>query len=72
MVQTSGARPVTAKQAYSVDDLCREFPLSKGYWWSEIRRGALRVKRFGRRVLLMRKDLDSYLEGRESDGPTAA
>jgi len=64
----SYTKTVTSKQAYSVDDLCREFPLSKGYWWSEIRRGALRVKRFGRRVLVMKKDLDSYVESLKSKG----
>lgn len=61
----SSPEATATKQAYSVDDLTREFPLSKGYWWAEIRRGALKVKRFGRRVLIMKKDLDEYLAALE-------
>lgn len=50
------------KRAFSVQELTRLYPLSMGFLWSEIRRGSLRVRRFGRRVLVLKEDWDSYLE----------
>lgn len=52
--------------AYSVEDLASAFPLSIGWWWKQIRSGALPSKRFGRRVLIMKNDLDQYIQNLEN------
>jgi excisionase family DNA binding protein len=53
---------VTARKAYSVQELARLYPISLGFLRSEIRQGKLRVRRFGRRVLILKEDWDSYVE----------
>jgi excisionase family DNA binding protein len=62
----ANAKTVTRKEAWSVEELSRSYGLSRGYWWNEIRRGTLPSKRFGRRVLILQKDLDAYLEALEA------
>lgn len=52
---------VTDQKAYSVPELSRQYPISIGFLRCEIRRGALRVRRFGRRVLVLKEDWESYL-----------
>ena len=53
---------VTDRRAFSVPELARLYPLSRGFLRGEIRRGALKVRRFGRRVLVLREDWDRYVE----------
>jgi hypothetical protein len=55
------------KRAYSVQELTRLYPLSMGFLWSEIRRGSLKVRRFGRRVLVLKEDWESYIQKADSD-----
>ena len=50
-----------SKQAYSVSDLAGQLSLSRGYLWKEIRTGALKATRFGRRVVILKNDLDAYI-----------
>jgi excisionase family DNA binding protein len=52
---------VTDRQAFSVTELARLYPLSRGFIRGEIRRGGLRVRRFGRRVLVLKEDWDAYV-----------
>jgi hypothetical protein len=59
----------TEKKAYSVPELSRQYPISIGFLRGEIRRGALRVRRFGRRILILKEDWDSYLQKAGSDTP---
>jgi excisionase family DNA binding protein len=54
-------RTVTDMRAYSVQELARLYPISLGFLRGEIRRGALRVRRFGRRVLVLKEDWDGYI-----------
>src|SRR5262245_37778183 len=54
------------KQGYSVDDLARELSLSKSFLRNEIRQGALRATLFGRRLVVLRKDLDAYLAAKKT------
>lgn len=49
------------KLAYSVAEAAERTSLSKPYLRNEIRDGNLKVKRFGRRVLILREDLQKYL-----------
>jgi excisionase family DNA binding protein len=49
------------KAAYSIDEIAELTTLSKPFLRLEIKRGKLKVKRFGRRVLVLKDDLDSYL-----------
>jgi hypothetical protein len=58
---------VTDKRAYSVPELNRLYPVSVGFLRGEIRRGALRVRRFGRRVLVLKEDWDAYVQKTRSN-----
>ena len=49
------------KLAYSVSDVSEQTSLSKSYVRNEISAGNLKVQRFGRRVLVLNQDLQSYL-----------
>jgi excisionase family DNA binding protein len=57
---------LTDKLGYSVEDLALGLSLSKGFVWNEIRRGALKARRFGRRVLVLHDDLQAYLKARKA------
>jgi hypothetical protein len=46
-----------------VRELSRLYPVSTGFLRGEIRRGSLRVRRLGRRVVVLTEDWDSYIEG---------
>jgi hypothetical protein len=61
------SQTVTDKKAYSVPELSRQYSISIGFLRSEIRRGAIRVRRLGRRVLVLREDWESYLTTTASD-----
>jgi hypothetical protein len=58
---------VTHRKAYSVPELSRLYPLSIGFLREEIRRGALPVRRVGRRVLILHDDWETYV--RRSERP---
>lgn len=53
---------VTPKIAYSVEEISEQTTLSKAFLRNEIRAGHLKVQRFGRRVLILREDLQAYLK----------
>ncbi len=55
------------KIAYSVEEMAEKTSLSKAFLRLEIKRGNLKVKRFGRRVVIRDEDLREYLEN-GSDG----
>ena len=52
---------VTDKKAYSVQELALLYSLSRGFLRGEIRQGKLRVRRFGRRVLILKEDWECYV-----------
>jgi excisionase family DNA binding protein len=49
------------KKAYSVEEISEQTTLSKAFLRNEIRAGRLKADRFGRRVLVLAKNLDTYL-----------
>lgn len=51
------------KRAYSIDEISEQTSLSKSFLRKEIRLKNLKARRFGRRVLVLASDLESYLEG---------
>jgi excisionase family DNA binding protein len=55
--------------AYSVDEIAAMTSLSKSYLRNEIRAKNLPAKKIGTRVLVLHKDLNAYLEGREDWKP---
>lgn len=55
----------TEKLAYSVGDVAALTSLSKPFLRNEIRAGNLKVKRIGRRVLILSEDLQNYLRKEE-------
>ncbi len=57
---------ITEKQdklAYSVEEISDQTTLSKAFLRNEIRAGKLKVKRCGRRVLILKDDFLNYLNG---------
>lgn len=53
--------------AYSVEDISEQTTLSKAFLRNEIRAGKLKVKRCGRRVLILKDDFMDYLNGENTD-----
>ncbi len=53
---------VTLRLAYSVEEISEQTTLSKAFLRNEIRAGRLKVKKFGRRVLVLNEDLQAYLK----------
>jgi hypothetical protein len=61
-------RNVTQKRiAWSLADISEATGLSLGFLRNDVRRGALRIKKFGRRVLVLDSDLRAYLNRGEPD-----
>ncbi len=61
---------ITEKQekfAYSVEEISAQTTLSKAFLRNEIRAGKLKVKRCGRRVLILKDDFMNYLNGENTD-----
>lgn len=56
------------KLAYSVEQISEQTTLSKAFLRNEIRAGKLKVKRCGRRVLILKDDFMNYLNGENEDG----
>ena len=55
------------KMAYSVEEISEQTTLSKAFLRNEIRAGKLKVKRCGRRVLILKDDFMNYLNGENKD-----
>ena len=55
------------KLAYSVEEISEQTTLSKAFLRNEIRAGNLKVKRCGRRVLILKDDFMNYLDGEKAD-----
>lgn len=51
------------KITYSVEEMSEQTTLSKSFLRNEIRAGKLKVKRCGRRVLILKDDFIDYLNG---------
>ena len=49
------------KLAYSVDEAAAQTSLSKSHLRNEIRAGNLKVRKIGRRILVLNEDLQAYL-----------
>lgn len=59
------ANVTTQRIAWSIAEISASTGLSLGFLRNEVRRGALPIKKFGRRVLVLETDLKNYLtEGR--------
>ncbi len=50
------------KLAYSVEEIAEQTSLSKAFLRLEIKRGKLKVRRFGRRVIIRDEDLREYIQ----------
>jgi excisionase family DNA binding protein len=61
MLDTATTKP-QQKVAYSVKEVAQQTTLSVPYIRNEIRDGNLKIKRAGRRVLVLDSDLKEYLE----------
>jgi excisionase family DNA binding protein len=51
------------KLAWSVAEISEATGLSMGFLRNEVRRGKLPTRKFGRRVLVLDQDLQTYLHG---------
>ena len=52
--------------AYSVEQVSEQTTLSKPFLRNEIRAGHLKVRRIGRRVIILHDDLQNYLTKQEA------
>lgn len=59
------------KIAYSIEEISEKTSLSKAFLRLEIKRGKLKVRRFGRRVLVRDEDLRTYIENGSDGGQIA-
>jgi excisionase family DNA binding protein len=64
---TMTASETKEKMAYSVDEISEQTTLSKAFLRNEIRAGNLKVRRCGRRVLILKDDFMNYLNGENAD-----
>ena len=55
------ANEISRRVAWSLAEVSDSTGLSLGFLRNEVRRGALPVKKFGRRVLVLDSDLKAYL-----------
>jgi hypothetical protein len=65
------ANSATQRVAWSIAEISEATGLSIGFLRNENRRGALKTKKFGRRVLVLDADLRDYLEGSNKEQSTA-
>jgi len=65
------ANTTTQRVAWSIAEISEATGLSIGFLRNENRRGALKTKKFGRRVLVLDADLRDYLEGSNKEQNTA-
>ena len=49
------------RAAWSIGEVAEATGLSRGFLRAEVRRGRLPIRRFGRRVLVLNDDLQTYL-----------
>ena len=64
------SEPQDSRLAWGIADIAAKTGLSIGLIRQEVRRGNIRVRHFGRRVLVLDEDLRSYLE-RETTSKSA-
>ncbi len=67
MISAISASVTDNKLTYSVEELSEQTTLSKAFLRNEIRAGKLKVKRCGRRVLILKDDFMNYLNGENAD-----
>ena len=65
------AQDSTQKFAWSLAEISERTGLSIGFLRNENRRGALKTRKFGRRVLVLDADLKDYLEGSSKEQSTS-
>jgi excisionase family DNA binding protein len=72
-VKEMQANVTTQRVAWSLQEVSEATGLSLGFLRKDMRRGVLRVKRFGRRVLVLDEDLKVYLsQGSRKEAEQAA
>jgi excisionase family DNA binding protein len=54
------------RRAYGVAEIAQAYGLSIGFLRNEIKSGSLPIKRFGRRVLVLKEDWEKYLEDHDT------
>jgi hypothetical protein len=52
----------TVRRGHAINELASSYGLSHQFLRNEIRRGKLRARRFGRRVIVLDEDWRAYLE----------
>jgi len=64
---TTQQESVTQSRAKNLPQLAHEYGLSLGFLRNEMHAGALKITRFGRRVVVLREDWDAYLKSRPTN-----
>lgn len=63
MSQQAQEISITDRRAWSVKEAAKTYSVSPGFLRRQIRAGALRARRIGRRVLLLDEDVRMFFEG---------
>ncbi len=56
------------RRAWSITEACMKVGVSRNFMLDQIRRGVLRARRLGRRIVILNEDLDAYLNNAEQVG----
>ena len=59
----------TDRSAYSINDFCKAFSVSRSFAYSEIAAGRLKVRKAGRRTLILPEDADKWIAALKPGGP---
>ncbi len=59
------------KLAYTVDEFCETFGVSRSLTYSELRAGRLTARKVGRRTLILKLDADAWLSSLPTTGTAA-
>lgn len=65
LIETDRTSPTTItsdKRGFSVEEISEQTTLSKAYLRNKIREGSLRATRFGRRIVVLAEDLETFLK----------
>lgn len=68
----SSAVAAAAPAAITIDQFCETFAIGRSRTYAEIREGRLKVRKVGRRTVILLRDANDWLENLPAGGPRNA
>ena len=53
---------ITSREAFAVREFCARYGICRDTFYNEIRRGRLRVRKLGKRTLILRADAQAWAD----------